>query len=138
MSRTSRTNANLGALVFATAVAAAAALAFFGCRKSENRAVAATPSAPLPPTTPASRTIAGGRKVLYWYDPMVPGSKFDQPGKSPFMDMELVPKYADEETAGTGGPSAASVTLSPQAIRAVGVATQPVIREALSKEIRAV
>lgn len=37
-----------------------------------------------------------GRKVLYWHDPMAPGQKFDKPGKSPFMDMQLVPVYADE------------------------------------------
>lgn len=37
-----------------------------------------------------------GRKILYWYDPMVPSQHFDKPGKSPFMDMQLVPKYADE------------------------------------------
>jgi Cu(I)/Ag(I) efflux system membrane fusion protein len=37
-----------------------------------------------------------GRKVLYWHDPMVPGQKFDKPGKSPYMDMELVPVYADD------------------------------------------
>ncbi|MDP1680811.1 MAG: efflux RND transporter periplasmic adaptor subunit [Burkholderiales bacterium] len=42
-----------------------------------------------------------GRSVLYWYDPMTPGQKFDKPGKSPFMDMQLVPKYADE-TASDG------------------------------------
>ena len=29
----------------------------------------------------------GERKVLYWYDPMVPDQHFDKPGKSPFMDM---------------------------------------------------
>lgn len=40
------------------------------------------------------------RKALYWYDPMVPDQHFDKPGKSPFMDMQLVPKYADEATAG--------------------------------------
>lgn len=34
-------------------------------------------------------------KVLYWYDPMRPEQKFDKAGKSPFMDMQLVPKYAD-------------------------------------------
>ena len=34
-------------------------------------------------------------KVLYWYDPMAPEQRFDKPGKSPFMDMALVPKYAD-------------------------------------------
>ncbi len=31
--------------------------------------------------------------MLYWYDPMVPDKHFDQPGKSPFMDMQLVPKF---------------------------------------------
>ena len=39
-------------------------------------------------------------KVLYWYDPMKPEQHFDKPGKSPFMDMPLVPKYADESTSG--------------------------------------
>ena len=38
----------------------------------------------------------GERRVLYWYDPMVPDKHFDKPGKSPYMDMQLVPKYADE------------------------------------------
>jgi Cu(I)/Ag(I) efflux system membrane fusion protein len=42
-------------------------------------------------------TQQGERKVLYWHDPMVPNAKFDKPGKSPFMDMQLVPVYADEE-----------------------------------------
>lgn len=40
------------------------------------------------------------RQVLYWYDPMAPGQRFDKPGKSPFMDMPLQPKYADEVQAG--------------------------------------
>ena len=39
------------------------------------------------------------RPVLYWYDPMSPQHHFDQPGKSPFMDMELVPKYASSDAA---------------------------------------
>lgn len=49
-----------------------------------------------------AKVINGGvqddssRTVLYWHDPMVPGHKFDKPGKSPFMDMQLVPQYADE------------------------------------------
>lgn len=33
--------------------------------------------------------------VLFWYDPMYPNTKFDKPGKSPFMDMDLIPKYAE-------------------------------------------
>lgn len=35
-----------------------------------------------------------GKTVLYWYDPMEPTQKFEKPGKSPFMDMMLEPKYA--------------------------------------------
>ncbi|MCA6951199.1 efflux RND transporter periplasmic adaptor subunit [Pectobacterium polaris] len=47
--------------------------------------------------TPLSPSAAEPeRTVLYWYDPMVPDKRFDKPGKSPFMDMELVPRYADE------------------------------------------
>ena len=48
---------------------------------------------------------ASGRKVLYWYDPMKPEAHFDKPGKSPFMDMQLEPKYAEEApTTGAGAP----------------------------------
>ena len=35
------------------------------------------------------------RKVLYWYDPMVPTQRFDKPGKSPFMNMQLEPVYGE-------------------------------------------
>ncbi|WP_153138809.1 efflux RND transporter periplasmic adaptor subunit [Paraburkholderia agricolaris] len=42
-----------------------------------------------------------GRKVLYWHDPMVPNQHFDKPGKSPFMDMQLEPVFADD--AGVSG-----------------------------------
>jgi multidrug efflux pump subunit AcrA (membrane-fusion protein) len=92
---------------------------------------------PRTPAAPAAGTDASGRKVLYWYDPMAPGSKFDKPGKSPFMDMQLVPKYADEET-GAAGESAVQVGLSPEAIRATGVAVVPVEKATVAPEIRAV
>lgn len=45
--------------------------------------------------TSAPHPVKQEPKVLYWYDPMVPDKHFDKPGKSPFMDMELVPKYAE-------------------------------------------
>ena len=50
---------------------------------------------------PPAATV-DGREVLYWYDPMVPSQHFDKPGKSPFMDMQLVPKFADEAQAEGG------------------------------------
>jgi multidrug efflux pump subunit AcrA (membrane-fusion protein) len=100
---------------------------------------AASASAPAPASTSPVAEI-GGRKVLYWYDPMVPGSRFDKPGKSPFMDMQLVPRYADEEpAAGARGQTLApAVSLSAEAIRATGVATAMVTRQDLKHEIRAV
>jgi len=61
------------------------------------------------------------RKVLYWTDPMVPGFKSDKPGKSPFMDMEMVPVYADEAGATT-------VSVRPEIIQSLGVRTHTVVR----------
>ena len=47
---------------------------------------------------------------LYWYDPMRPSEHFDKPGKSPFMDMQLVPKYADQLATDAGGNPAVAAT----------------------------
>src|SRR5690606_35598503 len=55
-----------------------------------------------------------GRRVLYWYDPMVPAQRFKRPGKSPFMDMQLIPKYADER-------GDVSVRISPSVQQNLGV-----------------
>jgi Cu(I)/Ag(I) efflux system membrane fusion protein len=55
-----------------------------------------------------------GRRILYWHDPMVPSARFDKRGKSPFMDMQLVPVYADEE----GG---AAVKVSPVVTQNLGI-----------------
>jgi Cu(I)/Ag(I) efflux system membrane fusion protein len=67
--------------------------------------------------SPPAATATADRKVLYWYDPMVPTQKFDAPGKSPFMDMELVPRYADEAEAATdAGPALAVPVRAQQAL----------------------
>ena len=60
---------------------------------------------------------APDRKILYWYDPMVPAQRFDKPGKSPFMDMQLVPRYADEG----GGPNAPGVAVDPRGAQTLGM-----------------
>ncbi len=57
-----------------------------------------------------------GKKVLYWYDPMSPAQKFDKPGKSPFMDMQLVPKYATDDHAENAG-----VAISAQTVQNLGI-----------------
>ena len=70
----------------------------------------AAPSAGGAPTTDAA-----GRRVLYWHDPMVPGQRFDKPGKSPFMDMMLVPVYAD------AGADEGTLAISPRLAQSFGV-----------------
>src|SRR3546814_4183328 len=50
---------------------------------------------------------------------MFPQQKFDKPGKSPFMDMQLVPKHADEG-AGASGASA-GVSIDPSAMQNLGI-----------------
>ena len=72
-----------------------------------------------------------GRSVLYWYDPMVPAQKFDKPGKSPFMDMQLVPRYADE------APDAAGVRIDPAVAQNVGVRLATVERAPMTRSVRA-
>jgi Cu(I)/Ag(I) efflux system membrane fusion protein len=70
-----------------------------------------------PPAPAAAPATSDAHKPLYWYDPMVPAQHFDKPGKSPFMDMQLVPRYADE--AGCG--PAAGVKIDSAAIQSLGV-----------------
>ncbi|WP_114968879.1 efflux RND transporter periplasmic adaptor subunit [Rhodoferax ferrireducens] len=75
---------------------------------------------------------ATGRKVLYYHDPMVPGNKFDKPAKSPFMDMMLVPVYADSD----GDDS--KVTVSPRIQQNLGIRTAAVTEGLLSPQVSAV
>ncbi len=75
-----------------------------------------------------------GRKVLYYHDPMVPGNKFDKPAKSPFMDMMLVPVYAD----GQNSDDVSKVTISPRIQQNLGVRTVEVTEGSLSPQLSAV
>ncbi|MCS0611917.1 efflux RND transporter periplasmic adaptor subunit [Massilia kyonggiensis] len=85
-----------------------------------------------PAATAAPRADKTGRKVLYWHDPMVPGQKFDKPGKSPFMDMDLVPVYADEAQAEGG------VAISPGVQQNLGIRVVEVRKGSLASALDAV
>lgn len=66
----------------------------------------------------AVSTSDGGRKVLYWYDPMVPQEKYDSPDSLSSMGMKASrPKYADE--AGAAAPS--GVRIDPAAMQNLGI-----------------
>jgi Cu(I)/Ag(I) efflux system membrane fusion protein len=67
------------------------------------------------PQRDSSAAASFARRVLYWYDPMVPNQHFDKAGKSPFMDMQLVPKYAEEGAAGGG------VRINPNIVQNLGL-----------------
>ncbi|WP_342114530.1 efflux RND transporter periplasmic adaptor subunit [Pseudoduganella sp. OTU4001] len=113
------TNKNV---VLALAIAAILAVAgVFGAYQLGKRSAAS-----------AAAPVAGERKPLYWHDPMVPGQKFDKPGKSPFMDMQLVPVYSDD--AGDSG----GVSISPRVQQNLGVRTVAVTRAALPQALSAV
>ena len=97
---------------------------------ASNSTVATSPSAGAQNT--ADLDPAKGKKVLYWHDPMVPGQKFDKPGKSPFMDMQLVPVYAD-----AGGDDSA-ITISSRVQQNLGVRTAEVKAGTLASTMQTV
>lgn len=77
----------------------------------------------VPSTTQEqSLNSSDGRKALYWYDPMYPQQKFDKPGKSPFMDMQLVPQYA------SGAGDRTSVNIDPSLTQNLGLRFATVTR----------
>ena len=81
-------------------------------------------------TTAETGATKPDRKVLYWYDPMVPTQKFEKPGKSPFMDMALVPKYADEDMQQGSG-----LNVSAQAVQALGLRTAVVEQRDIGADV---
>lgn len=85
------------------------------------------PSADM--TDTATSTGDTDRKAMYWYDPMVPDQHFDKPGKSPFMDMELVAKYADSGTS-------SGVRIDAMAQQNVGIRTGVVAVGSLQTQLR--
>lgn len=73
--------ARLGAAALAIAVVAGGGGYWFGQREG----------------APATETGSAedGRKILYWYDPMVPQEHYDNPNSLSSMGMKTIPKYAD-------------------------------------------
>ena len=86
--------------------------------------------APSHPAAASSRPTTA-RPALYWYDPMVPSQHFDKPGKSPFMDMQLQPKYPGEASGETG------LQVDPARTQSLGVRVASVERGSLSSGVTA-
>jgi membrane fusion protein, copper/silver efflux system len=93
-------------------VAAAVATAGMGYWLAKRGSDSMDASHPTTSTTEAE-------KVLYWYDPMEPSQHFDKPGKSPFMDMQLVAKYADG--GGANATTQSGVQIDPGVTQNLGI-----------------
>ncbi|SCU74698.1 Copper efflux transporter, RND family, MFP subunit [Cupriavidus necator] len=106
----------------------------FGVTRATQSAQSSQPST-LP--VAASSLKAGdidpktGKKILYWHDPMVPGQRFDKPGKSPFMDMQLVPVFADGDGGGSG------ITVDSRVAQNLGIRTAEVKPSRMSAVLEA-
>ena len=78
---------------------------------------------------PATAATAD-KKPLYYVDPMYPQQKFDKPGKSPFMDMMLVPVYGED------GVDSGSVKISSRIVQNLGIRTADVTEGSLDKKLQ--
>lgn len=91
----------------------------------------ATRGAHPPMTHMASTPTDTDKKVLYWYDPMRPDVRFDKPGKSPYMDMPLKPKYAEGN-----GEAEGVVRIDPRVVQNLALRTARAERGALRDTVR--
>jgi len=74
----------------------------------------------------------------YWYDPMHPTEHFDKPGKSPYMDMPLVPKYAYPGPAGGGtaaGAAPGSIAVDSRMVQSLGIRLARVEQESFTHAV---
>lgn len=124
------TNPNSRTLAVAVLVGLLAAAGGYGVATWRQHGAAAH-DAGAAAMLPASEAAAG-RAVLYWYDPMKPDARFDKPGRSPFMDMDLVPRYADE------GGAAGGVQINPRLTQSLGMRLATVTRESVANGVEAV
>lgn len=71
-----------------------------------------------------------GRKVLYWWDPMMPAFKSDRPGKSP-MGMEMVPVHEGDPAVSAGDGVAVQAGIA----QSLGMRTAAAEQGSLTPEI---
>ena len=122
-----RTLAIGGVAIVVLALVAYAAFEAGVDRGRTNASSSATPAHATHGAAPSTE-----KRVLYWHDPMAPGTKFDKPGRSPFMEMDLVPVYADD------APQSGGVAIDPRLQQNLGVRTAKAVVGSLLNAISAV
>ena len=82
----------------------------------------------------SAQTAAPAKKILYYYDPMVPLEHYNNPNTLSTMGMKTVPKYAEADAgAGVGG----GVMIDPAAQQNFGMRVATVTRGTLSQGVTA-
>lgn len=117
----SASQSNLRTLSVAGVIAIVAAATGYGLAQLKLR-----------PQAASEASAPGGKKVLYWYDPMVPQQHFPAPGKSP-MGMDMVPKYADESV----GAGAVGFKIDPAKVANLGLRIATATRGELASGVTA-
>lgn len=82
------------------------------------------------PAVSSTAANAPAKKILYYYDPMVPLEHYDNPGTLSSMGMKTVPRYADSDQAAGGTPG---VKIDPATAQNFGMRVVTVTRGALSE-----
>ena len=82
-----------------------------------------------PPPTPLA--TAPQKRILYWYDPMIPAEHHSGPGLSS-MGMKTIPRYADDGAAGGRG---GGVRIDAAATQNLGVRLATVERGTLQSDL---
>ena len=77
------------------------------------------------------QTRSDQRKILYWYDPMIPAERHDGPGLSS-MGMKLIPRYANE---GSSASTAPGVAIDAGSIQRLGARIVSVERGTLTNTV---
>lgn len=93
---------------------------------------AARLTAPSAPAAATGGAAPAERKILYWYDPMIPAEHHDGPGLSS-MGMKTIPKYADTD-AGVASADT-GVRVDPAAVQSLGVRLVAVERGSLASDL---
>jgi membrane fusion protein, copper/silver efflux system len=78
-----------------------------------------------------------GLQVQHYYDPMMPASKFDAPGKSPFMDMMLVPAYGGSTANTQREADIDSLSISTRRQQNTGMRSSAVVVGSLAPRVSA-
>lgn len=84
-----------------------------------------------PASSPTQQAQTDQRKILYWYDPMIPAEHHDGPGLSS-MGMKMIPRYADDGSAANAAPG---VTIDTASIQRLGARIVSAERGALTTAV---